>query len=51
MVELVNKNTTDTDSTKYSINFLRENTIVLTKEFLKSRNVPDIVSIPIYSED
>ena len=27
------------------------NTMVFTKEFLKSRNVPDIGSIPIYSED
>ena len=39
------------DITKYSINFLRGNIIIVTKEFLKSGKVPDIGSIPIYSED
>ena len=49
MVELVDINTNDTDRNKYSIVFLRGNTIIVPKEFLKSRNVPDIVSITILS--
>ena len=44
-------NTNDTYSTKYIIKFLRVNTTIVAKDFLKSRNVPDIGSIPIYSED
>ena len=45
----INKN--DPDSIKYRIKFLRGNIMILTKELLKSRNVPDIGSIEIYSED
>ena len=45
----VNKN--DLDIIKYIINLLRGNKMVVTKEFLKSKNLPDIGSIPIYSED
>ena len=51
MVDLVDINTNYLDITKYSIKYLSINTKVVTKEFLKSRNVPDIASIPIYSED
>ena len=50
MVELEDVNTNDPDYIKYSIMSLIENTIVLTQDFLGSRNVPDIVSIPISSE-
>ena len=42
IVKLVYINTTDTDSKKYRIKLLRGNTRVVTKEFLKSRNVPDM---------
>ena len=51
MVDMVDINTNDTDRTKYRIKFLRGNTMVFTKEFLKSMNVTDIGSIPIYSEE
>ena len=51
MVDLVGINTNDPDSTKYIINFLKGNTMIVTKEFFNSRNVPDIEYIPIYSED
>ena len=51
MVELVDINTNDTDIINYSIKFLRGSKIIVTKEFLKSRNAPDIEPIPIYSED
>ena len=37
MVYMVDINTNDPDSTKYSIKFLRENKMIVTKEFLKSR--------------
>ena len=37
-------------SIKYIIKFLIVNTMVVTKELLKSRNVSDIVPITIYSE-
>ena len=47
---LVYIKTNDHDITHCSIKLLRLNTITLTKEFLKSRNVPDIGSIPIYSK-
>ena len=50
MVDLVDTHTNDPDITNYSIKFLRGNVIVVTKEFLKSRNEPDIRSIPISSE-
>ena len=42
MVDIVDINTNDSDIIKYIINFLRVNIMVVTKEFLKSRNVPDI---------
>ena len=45
----VNKN--DPDSIKYIIKFLRGNKMVGNKEFTKTRNIPDIESMPIYSED
>ena len=48
---LVDKNTNDPDSNKFRIKFLRGNTMVLTKDFLKSRNVSDTGSLPIYPED
>ena len=51
MVELVDVNTNYPYSIKYIIKFLIVNTMVVTKDFLKSRNVSDSVSIPIYSED
>ena len=38
-------------SYKFISKFLRVKTMIVTKEFLKSRNVPDIGSIPISSED
>ena len=44
-------NTNYPDSIKYIINCLIVNTMVVTNEFLKSSNVLDIGSIPIYSED
>ena len=50
MVELVNINTNDNDITKYSIKLFKGNTIILTKDSLKSWNMPDIGSIPISSE-
>ena len=51
MVDLVDINTNATDRTKYIIKFLRGNTLIVTKYFLKSRDVTDIVYIPIHSED
>ena len=51
MVELVDINTNYPDRTKYIINFVIGNTIILTKEYLKSSYVPYIVSITISSED
>ena len=51
MVRLVDVNTNDPDSIKFIIKFLRGNTMVFTKELLKSRNVPDIGSITILSEE
>ena len=48
---MVDINTNDPDRTNYSIKFLEVNTMVVTKKFLKSRNVTDIGSITIYSED
>ena len=50
MVEQVDVNTNYSDSIKYIFKFLIVNTMVVTKEFLKSRNVSDIVPITIYSE-
>ena len=43
-------NTNDNDITKYRIKFLRGKQIIVTKEFLKTNNVPDIGSITIYSD-
>ena len=51
MVDLVDVNKNDPYSIKYIIKLLIVNTMVFTKELLKSRNVSDIGSIPIYSED
>ena len=51
MVELVDVNTNYPDIIKYMVKLLIVNTMVVTKEFLKSRNVSDIVPITIYSED
>ena len=48
---MVDATKNDPDSIKYIIKFLIGNTMLVTKELLKSRNVPDILSIPIYSED
>ena len=50
MVELVDVNKNYPDSIKYIIKLLIVNTMVVTKEFLKSRNVSDIGSIAIYSD-
>ena len=50
-MELVDINTNDPDSIKYIIKFLRGNTMVVNKDILQSRNVPNIGSIPISSED
>ena len=51
MVELLYINTNDADRTKYRIKLLIENTLIVTKEWLRSGNVPDIGYIIIYSED
>ena len=51
MVNLVGVSTNDPDSINYSIRLLRVNAMIVNKEFLKSINVPDIGSIPIFSED
>ena len=50
-MDLIDINPNNPDSIKYSITFLRSNKMVVTKESLKSRNVPDIGSITISSED
>ena len=49
MAEMVDINNNDTDRTKYSIYVLRGNTIIVTTDFLKSRNMPDNVTITIQS--
>ena len=49
MVDLVDINTNYTDRTKYIIKVLKGNKIIVTNEFLKSRNMTDIGSIKIYS--
>ena len=51
MVELVGVNKNDTYIIKYIINFLIGNTMVVTKEFLKSSSLPYIGSILFSSED
>ena len=51
MVDLVDINTNYPDSMKYIIVLSKRKTRIVTKEFLKSRNVTYIESIPIYSED
>ena len=48
---MVDVNTNYADRIKYRIKFFRGNTMVVTKEFLNPRNVPDIGSITISSED
>ena len=50
MVYTVDINTNDSGISKYRIKLLRGNTIIVTKAFLKSRDVLDIGYIPIYSE-
>ena len=50
IVYLVGVITNDPDSIKYIIKLLRGNTMIVTKEFLKSGNVPDIGYIPISSK-
>ena len=47
-LEVINNN--GPDRTNYSIKFLEVNTMVVTKKFLKSRNVTDVGSITIYSD-
>ena len=44
-------NNNDTDSTKYRINLLRGNKLIVTKDDIKSKNVPAIGSITISSEN
>ena len=51
MVDLVNINTNDSDSIKYIIKFLRGKTMIVSKEFLKSRDVPEFWSTQISSYD
>ena len=51
MVKLVDINTNDPYITKYSIRLFRGNTMIVTKEFPNSRNVPCIGFFPISSED
>ena len=51
MVETVDINTNDPEIKKYIIKFLRKNTKLVTKEFIKSGNMPDIEWIQIYSQD
>ena len=46
---MVDINTNDTDRTKYRIQLLREQTMIVTKDFLRSKSVPDIGSIQIFS--
>ena len=48
---MVDINTNNHDSTKYSFNFLRENTMIVTKEFITSSIVPNTVSTSISSKD
>ena len=50
MVNLVVVNINDQYIMNYSINFFIGDKKEVTKNFLKSRNVPDIVSIPISPE-
>ena len=50
-MELLDINTNDTDITNYRNDFLRGNKKIVTKEFLKSGNVPGIGLITISSED
>ena len=51
MVELVYINKKYSDRIKHIIKLLRVNIMIVTKDLLKSRSVPDIESIPISSED
>ena len=47
IMELVDINTNDTNRTNYRSKLLRGNTKIVTKEFLKLRNVPGMGSITI----
>ena len=49
-MDMVDINTNYPGSTKYSINLFRGITMIVTKDLLKSRNVPGIGFIPISSE-
>ena len=51
MLELVGINTNYIESKSYNIKLFYGNTILGTKESLKSSNVLDISSIPIFSEN
>ena len=51
MVDLEDINTNNSDSTKYIIKFFRGKIIMVTKYFINSSHLKDILSIPIYSED
>ena len=48
---MVDVNTNDTYSIKYNIKFSRKNTMAVTEDSLKPRDVPDIGSIQISPED
>ena len=48
MVEMLDVNKNDSCIIKYIINLFIGNKMVVTKDFPKSRNVPDIVSIKSY---
>ena len=48
MVDLVDRITNDPDSNNYRIKFLKGITLIITKKSLKSRNMTDIASIPIF---
>ena len=47
MLDLEDVNTDDPDRINYIINLLIGNTMLVTNEFLRSNNVPDIGSITI----
>ena len=50
IVELMDTNTNDADGTKYRILLSTENTMLVTTDLLKSRSVPYLALIAIYSE-
>ena len=51
MAKLVDINTKNPDRIKYSIKLLKGEKMILTEEFLKARNMPDIGYIPISPEN